>query len=138
MIKLNKIEGYIDFVFNHIKDSIIDDKIKFSRIEKYSFEKKIQWLLSIVLIKSYTEEEIDEIVLEANLIIDENRDKISMDLSYGNGIILKENSVLIQKEIGVCKEEMLKYLETHLFNNTDSEILTALSAITSDDVPSTN
>jgi hypothetical protein len=129
MIKLNEIEECIDFIFNYIKDSVIDNKIKFSRIEKYSFEKRIQWLLSIVLIKSYTEEEIDEIVLETNLITDGDGYKISMDLSYGNGIILKDNSISILKEFGSCKKEMLKYFKNHLFNNVDSEILKALNTI---------
>lgn len=131
MIKLNEIEECIDYIFNHIKDSVIDNKIKFSRIEKYSFEKRIQWLLSIILVKSYTEEEIDEIVLEANLIIDENKYKISMDLSYGNGIILKDDSILILKEERTYKREMLKYIKNHLFCNADYEILRALNEIAS-------
>jgi hypothetical protein len=127
MIKLKEIEECIDFIFDHIKNSIFDNKIKFSRIEKYGFENRIQWLLSIVLIKEYTENVIDEIVLEANLIVVENEYKVNIDLSYGNGVILKDDFTAIS--IGLNKKDTLKYLQNRLFNNIDSEILVALNRL---------
>jgi hypothetical protein len=127
MIKPKEIEECIDFIFDHIKNSIFDNKIKFSRIEKYEFENRIQWLLSIVLVKEYTESEIDEIVLESNLIIVENEYKVNIDLSYGNGVILKDDFTEIS--IGLNKKNTLKHLQNRLFNGIDSEILIALNRL---------
>jgi hypothetical protein len=122
----DKIEMCIDLIFDSIKDSIIDNKVEFSRIEKYKFEKRIQWLLSIVLAEADTKNEIDEIVLESNLIDIAEDYKITVDLSYGNGFILKDNSITVSKGNSLDKE-LLDYVQRTIFNSIDSEIILALN-----------
>ena len=130
MVKIKDIEECIDYIFNLIKDSISNNKINFSRIEKYDIEKRKQWLLSIVLIETYTKDEIDEIVLESNLIDVNDEYKIIVDLSYGNGFILKDSFLIISKKSSVNKEEMLKYIYENLYNTIASEISFALNSLT--------
>lgn len=126
MIDIELLKKDIKDSLNDVKSSLINDKIKFSRIEEYFSDKKFQWLLSIVLIKSYNNDEVDEIVIELNVIIQKEFLILNADLSLGNGFILKEKSIKIN--IGINDQrEIINDLRELFFKSINNEIYQAIN-----------
>lgn len=112
----------IEIAIEIIKGNLNNENIKFARIEKYSNVIKIQWLLSIVLIREFTDDAINEIVVETILIVKDNMFYITTDLSYGNGLLIEESSLSISKEKIVNENKLANYLLDHLFYNINALI----------------
>jgi hypothetical protein len=128
MIDIELLKKDIKECLGDVKSSLYTERVKFSRIEEYFTGERLQWLLSIVLDKSYNNDEVDEIVVEINLRHQGHTMIVGSDLSLGNGLLLKENLFEINKDI--CdNKEIIEQLKESFLKNIEEEIGQAISLL---------
>ncbi len=124
---------------NVIKNSLKHKRISFSRVENNEYPKSNNTsdshLLSIILVGDYklkgmdeNREEITEMVIDIFIEAEANDIKIVADLSYGNGIIIKEE-IIEKKSFRNKIKETIDELEQIFFKSIKNEIYNSLDVL---------
>ncbi len=124
---------------NVIKNSLKHKRISFSRVENTEYPKSNNTLkshlLSIILVGDYklkgmdeNREEITEMVIDIFIEAEANDIKIVADLSYGNGIIIKEE-IIEKKSFRNKIKDTINELEQIFFKSIKNEIYNSLDVL---------
>lgn len=114
-VSIASLSRIVDCVYTEMKNTVQSEWVAFSRIEKSTN----QWLLSIVLVREFTESSINEIVVETNIDITTDFFQVRTDLSYGNGFILGEKAVVIPKNIIQDEVHINTCIRSHSYEKED-------------------
>ena len=132
---MKNFESIIKDKLESIKNDLKHKKIGFSRVENnFSFNKNIKkenYLLSIILagdfIKDGMDEDLENITeIVIDVLVETNiTTNVKVDLSYGNGIIIKE--IIIENVDMDNKEyDLIAELDTNFFNSIQKDIYNSL------------